>query len=158
MVAFYTITITRQIQTSANSNFNTASAYVVCSYTRDVRKLKRANTCNLLKDRNWIPHLCLKLTSTCIVFIFFYWIQIQSNLIVPVCVILFRCTFKLMQLMQGFKRYGHIKVFKRCGAKGVYRQRSCQGITRKSAVLYRLLTQTIEAPKKRNRTVRVTNT
>ena len=42
--------------------------------------------------------------------------------------------------------------FKRCGAKGVYRQMSCRGITRQSAVLYRLLTQTIEAPKKRNRT------
>ena len=39
---------------------------------------------------------------------------------------------------------------KRCGAKGVYRQMSCQGIARHSAVLYRLLTQTIEAPKKRS--------
>ena len=148
MVAFYTITITRQIQTSANSNFNTASAYVVCSYTRDVRKLKRANTCNLLKDRNWIPHLCLKLTSTlyCL-YLFFYWIQIRSNLIVPVCVILFRCTFKLMQLMQGFKRYGHIKVFKRCGAKGVYRQRSYDKT--KSAALFRLLTLLQMHPRKK---------
>ena len=33
-------------------------------------------------------------------------------------------------------------------------QMSCRGITRQSAVLYRLLTQTIEAPKKRNRTVK----
>ena len=39
----------------------------------------------------------------------------------------------------------------------MYRQMSCQGITRQSAVLYSLLTQTIEAPKKRNRTVRLTN-
>ena len=39
--------------------------------------------------------------------------------------------------------------FERCGAKGVYRQMSCEGITRQFAVLYRLLTQTIEAPKKR---------
>ena len=50
-----------------------------------------------------------------------------------------------------------LRSFKRCGAKGVYRQMSCRGITRQSAVLHRLLTQTIEAPKKRNRTVRVTN-
>ena len=42
-----------------------------------------------------------------------------------------------------------LRSFKRCGAKGVYGQMSCQGITRQSAVLYRLLTQTIEAPKKR---------
>ena len=35
--------------------------------------------------------------------------------------------------------------FKRGGAKGLYRQMSCRGIT----VLYRLLTQNIEAPKKR---------
>ena len=41
-----------------------------------------------------------------------------------------------------------LRSFKRCGAKGVYRQISCQGIARQSAVLYRLLTQTIEAPKK----------
>ena len=34
---------------------------------------------------------------------------------------------------------------------------SCQGITRQSAALYRLLTQTIGAPKKRNRTVKVPN-
>jgi len=47
-----------------------------------------------------------------------------------------------------------LRSFKHCGAKGVYRQMSCQGITRQSAVLYRLLTQTIEAPKKRNRTVK----
>ena len=51
-----------------------------------------------------------------------------------------------------------LRSFKRCGAKGVYRQMSCREIRRQSAVLYRLLTQTIEAPKKRNRTVRVTNT
>ena len=44
-----------------------------------------------------------------------------------------------------------LQSFKRCGAKGVYRQMSYQVITRQSAVLYRLLTQTIEAPKKRNR-------
>ena len=37
-----------------------------------------------------------------------------------------------------------LRPFKRCGAKGVYRQMSCRGITRPSAVLYRLLTQTIE--------------
>jgi len=42
-----------------------------------------------------------------------------------------------------------LRSFKRCGAKGVYRQMSCRGITRQSAVLYSLLTQTIEAPKKR---------
>ena len=42
-----------------------------------------------------------------------------------------------------------IKSFKRCGVKGLYRQMSCRGITGQSAVLYRLLTQTIEAPKKR---------
>ena len=60
--------------------------------------------------------------------------------------------------MYGFKCYGHVKVNKRCGAKSVYRQMSCQGITRQYAFLYRLLTQTIEAPKKRNRTVRVANT
>ena len=42
-----------------------------------------------------------------------------------------------------------LRSFKRCGTKGVYRQMSCWGITRHSAVLYRLLTQTIEAPKKR---------
>ena len=34
--------------------------------------------------------------------------------------------------------------FKRWGAKGGYRQMSCQGITRQSDVLYRLLTQAIE--------------
>jgi len=34
---------------------------------------------------------------------------------------------------------------------------SCQGTTRQYAVLYRLLTLTIEAPKKRNMTIRVTN-
>ena len=50
-----------------------------------------------------------------------------------------------------------LRSFKRCGAKGVYRQMSCWGITRQSAVLYRLLTQIIEAPKKRNRNARVTN-
>jgi len=50
-----------------------------------------------------------------------------------------------------------LRSFKRCGAKGVYRQMFCQGITRQSAVFFRLLTQTIEAPKKRNKTVRVTN-
>ena len=47
------------------------------------------------------------------------------------------------------------------GAKGVYRQMSCQGILiLKSAVLFKLLAETIEAPKnkKRNRTVRETNT
>ena len=38
--------------------------------------------------------------------------------------------------------------FKHCGAMGMYNHISCQGITRQSAVLYRLLTQTIEAPKK----------
>ena len=48
-----------------------------------------------------------------------------------------------------------LRLFKCCGAKGLYRQMSCRGITRQSAVLYRFLTQTIEAPKKRNRTVRV---
>ena len=42
-----------------------------------------------------------------------------------------------------------LRSFERCGAKGVYRQMSCEGITRQFAVLYRLLTQTIEAPKKR---------
>ena len=47
-----------------------------------------------------------------------------------------------------------LRSFKRCGAKGVWRPMSCQGITRQSTVLYRLLTQTIEAPKKRNRTVK----
>ena len=51
-----------------------------------------------------------------------------------------------------------LRSFKRCGTNGVYRQMSCRGITRQSAVLYRMLTQTIEAPKKRIRTVRVTNT
>ena len=51
-----------------------------------------------------------------------------------------------------------LRSFKRFGAKGVYRQMSCRGIARQSAVLYRLLTETIQAPKKRNRTVRVTNT
>ena len=39
-----------------------------------------------------------------------------------------------------------LRSFKRCGAKGVYRQMSYQG---QSAFLYRLLTQTIEASKKR---------
>ena len=39
-------------------------------------------------------------------------------------------------------------------AKGVYSQMSCQGITRQSGVLHRLLKQTVEAPKKRNRTVK----
>jgi len=47
-----------------------------------------------------------------------------------------------------------LRSFKHCGAKGVYRQMSWQGITRQSAVLYRSLTQTTEAPKKRNRTVK----
>ena len=51
-----------------------------------------------------------------------------------------------------------LRSFKHCGAKSVYRQMSCQGITRQSAILYRLLTQIIEAPKKRNMTVRVINT
>jgi len=51
-----------------------------------------------------------------------------------------------------------LRSFKRCGDKGVYRPMSCQGITRQSAVLYRLFIQTIEAPKKRNRIVRETNT
>ena len=46
-----------------------------------------------------------------------------------------------------------LRSFKRCGAKGFYRQ-ICTGITRPSAVLYRLLTQTIKAPKERNRTVK----
>ena len=50
-----------------------------------------------------------------------------------------------------------LRSFKRCGAKGLYRQMSCRGITRQSAVLYRLLTQTIEAPKKINRTVKSGN-
>ena len=38
-----------------------------------------------------------------------------------------------------------LRSFKRCGAKGLYRQMSCRGIARQSAVLYRLLTQTIES-------------
>ena len=42
-----------------------------------------------------------------------------------------------------------LRSFKRCGAKGVYKQMSCWGITRQSAVLYRLLTQTKEAFKER---------
>ena len=43
-----------------------------------------------------------------------------------------------------------LRSFKRCGGKGLYiQQMSCWGITRQSAVLYRLLTLTIEAPKKR---------
>ena len=42
-----------------------------------------------------------------------------------------------------------LRSFKRGGAKGVYRQMSCWGITRQSAVLYRLLIQSIEAAKKR---------
>ena len=46
-----------------------------------------------------------------------------------------------------------LRSFKRCGAKGLYRQMSCRGITRQPAVLYRLLTQTIEALKK-NRIVK----
>ena len=50
-----------------------------------------------------------------------------------------------------------LRSFESCGDKGVYRQMSCRGITRDSAVLYRLLKQTIEASKKRNMTVRVTN-
>ena len=50
-----------------------------------------------------------------------------------------------------------LRSFKHCGAEGVYRQMSCRGITSQSAVLYRLLTQTIEAPKKRNKAIRVTN-
>ena len=37
-----------------------------------------------------------------------------------------------------------LRSFKRCGAEGVYRQMSCRGITSQSAVLYRLLTQTID--------------
>ena len=44
-----------------------------------------------------------------------------------------------------------LRSFKRCGAKKVYKQMSYRGITRQSAVLYRLLTQTIETPKKRNK-------
>ena len=44
-----------------------------------------------------------------------------------------------------------LRSFKRWRAKGVFRQMSCQGITRQSTVLFRLLTQTIETPKKRNR-------
>ena len=48
-----------------------------------------------------------------------------------------------------------LRSFKRCGAKGLYRQMSYQGITRQSAVLYRNLKQTIEAPKKRKGTVSV---
>ena len=66
------------------------------------------------------------------------------------------CLWKVVnQLRQGLSAMDTLRSFKRCGAtKGVYRQMSCQGITRQSAVLYRLLTQTIEAPKKRNRTVR----
>ena len=51
-----------------------------------------------------------------------------------------------------------LKSFKHCGAKGVFRQMSCQEITRKFAVFYRLFTKTIEVPKLRNRTVRVTKT
>ena len=43
-----------------------------------------------------------------------------------------------------------LRSFKRCGAKGVYKQMPCQGITKQSAMLYRLLTQT----KKRNRAVK----
>jgi len=40
------------------------------------------------------------------------------------------------------------------GAEGVYRQMSCQGIyNTKSVALVRFLTQPIEAPKKRNRSV-----
>ena len=42
-----------------------------------------------------------------------------------------------------------LRPYKRCGDKVVYRQTFFQGITRQSAVLYILLTQTIEAPKKR---------
>ena len=44
-----------------------------------------------------------------------------------------------------------LRSFESCGDKGVYRQMSCRGITRDSAVLYRLLKQTIEASKKRNK-------
>ena len=47
-----------------------------------------------------------------------------------------------------------LRSFKRCSAKGVYRQMSYQGVARQSSVIYRLLTQTIEAPKKRHRTVK----
>ena len=42
-----------------------------------------------------------------------------------------------------------LKSFKRCGAKGVYKEMCCQGITRQSGALYRLFTQAIEAPEKR---------
>ena len=50
-----------------------------------------------------------------------------------------------------------LRSFKCCGAKGVYSQIPCQGTTKQYTVLHRLLTQTREAPKKRNRTVRVTH-
>ena len=49
-----------------------------------------------------------------------------------------------------------LRSFKCCGAKGVSRQMACQENHKTSAVLYRLLTQTIEAPKKR--TIRVIDT
>ena len=42
-----------------------------------------------------------------------------------------------------------LRSFKSCGAMGLYRQTSCREIKRQSAVLDRMLTQTIEAPKKR---------
>ena len=52
-------------------------------------------------------------------------------------------------LSRALRAIDTLRSFKSFGAKDVYRQMSCQGITRQSAVLYRLLTQTIEAPKKR---------
>jgi len=70
---------------------------------------------------------------------------------------MFRGTPSRQLVKVGLSAMDTLRSFKRCGAKGVYRQMSCQGIARQSAVLYRLLTQTIEVPKKRNRTVRVTN-
>ena len=64
-----------------------------------------------------------------------------------------RCQFSLCRALSAMDT---LRSFKLCGAKGVYRQISCQGITRPSAVPYRL-TQTTETPQKINRNVRVTN-
>ena len=53
------------------------------------------------------------------------------------------------QLSRVLSAIDTLRSFKRCGAKGVYRQIYCRWITRESAALYRLLPQTIEAHKKR---------
>ena len=57
------------------------------------------------------------------------------------------CDLDATDLLARTRTLGGLSSFKRCCAKGVYRPMSCWGIIRQSAVLYRLLTQIIEAPR-----------